>query len=62
MKIGVLGTGVVGRTLGTRLAALGNEVMMGSRTADNAAAAECPGRAGRPDTGPSPTQPPSAMC
>jgi predicted dinucleotide-binding enzyme len=40
MKIGVLGTGVVGRTLGTRLAALGNEVMMGSRTAGNAAAAE----------------------
>ena len=40
MKIGVLGTGIVGRTLGSRLAALGNEVMMGSRTAANEAAAE----------------------
>lgn len=40
MKIGVLGTGIVGRTLGSRLAALGNEVTMGSRTADNEAAAE----------------------
>ena len=40
MKIGVLGTGVVGRTLGTRLATLGNEVMLGSRTAGNETAAE----------------------
>jgi 8-hydroxy-5-deazaflavin:NADPH oxidoreductase len=40
MRIGVLGTGIVGRTLGTRLAALGNEVMMGSRTAGNETAAE----------------------
>lgn len=40
MKIGVLGTGVVGRTLGTGLAALGNELMMGSRTAGNEVAAE----------------------
>ena len=40
MKIGVLGTGIVGRTLGTKLAALGNEVMMGSRTATNEAASE----------------------
>jgi 8-hydroxy-5-deazaflavin:NADPH oxidoreductase len=39
MKIGVLGTGMVGRTLGTRLATLGNHVMMGSRTADNETAA-----------------------
>ena len=40
MKIGVLGTGVVGRTIGTRLVGLGHEVVMGSRTADNADAAE----------------------
>ncbi|HEX2094565.1 MAG TPA: NAD(P)-binding domain-containing protein [Longimicrobiaceae bacterium] len=35
MKIGVLGTGVVGNTLGTRLVQLGHEVRMGSRTAGN---------------------------
>ena len=35
MKIGILGTGIVGNTLGTRLVQLGNQVMMGSRTADN---------------------------
>ena len=40
MKIGVLGTGIVGRTIGTRLVGLGHQVVMGSRTADNADAAE----------------------
>ena len=35
MRYGVLGTGMVGQTLATRLAELGHEVMMGSRTADN---------------------------
>jgi 8-hydroxy-5-deazaflavin:NADPH oxidoreductase len=35
MKIGVLGTGVVGTTHATRLVGLGHEVMMGSRTSDN---------------------------
>lgn len=35
MKYGVLGTGMVGQTLATKLAELGHEVMMGSRTADN---------------------------
>lgn len=39
MKIAVLGTGMVGKTIGTKLVALGHEVRMGSRTADNAAAA-----------------------
>jgi predicted dinucleotide-binding enzyme len=38
MKIGVLGTGMVGATIGARLVALGHEVKMGSRTADNAKA------------------------
>src|SRR6266566_1021299 len=33
MRIGILGTGVVGKTLGTKLAKLGHEVRMGSRSA-----------------------------
>ena len=36
MKIGILGTGMVGKTLGTKLVSLGHEVKMGSREADNA--------------------------
>ena len=36
MRIGVLGTGTVGRTIGGRLVEVGHEVMLGSRTADNA--------------------------
>jgi predicted dinucleotide-binding enzyme len=35
MKIGILGTGVVGNTIGSKLVKLGHEAMMGSRTADN---------------------------
>ena len=35
MNIGILGTGIVGNTIGTKLVQLGNKVMMGSRTADN---------------------------
>ncbi len=35
MKIGVLGTGMVGQTLGAKLVAMGHEVMMGGRSADN---------------------------
>ena len=35
MKIGVLGTGVVGHTIGTKLAQLGHDVRMGSRSAGN---------------------------
>ena len=34
VKIAVLGTGVVGTTLGTKLVSLGHEVRMGSRVAD----------------------------
>jgi 8-hydroxy-5-deazaflavin:NADPH oxidoreductase len=33
MRIGVLGTGVVGKTIATKLAKLGHDVRMGSRTA-----------------------------
>jgi predicted dinucleotide-binding enzyme len=36
MNIGILGTGMVGQTIGLRLVDLGHNVKMGSRTADNA--------------------------
>jgi 8-hydroxy-5-deazaflavin:NADPH oxidoreductase len=39
MRIGVLGTGTVERTLATKLVVLGHEVMTGSRRAGNEAAA-----------------------
>jgi 8-hydroxy-5-deazaflavin:NADPH oxidoreductase len=39
MKIGVLGTGVVGEAIGTKLIQLGHAVKMGSRTANNEKAA-----------------------
>ena len=35
MKIGILGTGIVGNTIGSKLTSLGYEVKMGSRTANN---------------------------
>jgi 8-hydroxy-5-deazaflavin:NADPH oxidoreductase len=38
MRIGVLGTGTVGRTIASKLVTLGHEVMMGSRQAGNEAA------------------------
>jgi len=47
MKLGVLGTGTVGRTIATKLVDLGHEVTMGSRTADNEDAAEWAADAGR---------------
>jgi predicted dinucleotide-binding enzyme len=40
MKIAVFGTGVVGNAIATKLVKLGHDVKMGSRTADNAKAAE----------------------
>lgn len=39
MKTGILGTGMVGQALGTKLVQLGHHVTMGSRTPDNANAA-----------------------
>ena len=39
-KIGILGTGMVGNTIGSKLIALGYEVKMGSRTTNNPKAAE----------------------
>ena len=35
MRIGVLGTGMVGQAIATRLTQLGHDVRMGSRTANN---------------------------
>ena len=46
MRIGVLGTGMVGRAIATKLADLGHEVKMGSRTAANESAAEWVASAG----------------
>ena len=40
MKIAVLGTGIVGRTIATRLAGLGHSVAMGSRSAANDTASD----------------------
>jgi predicted dinucleotide-binding enzyme len=40
MKIAILGTGMVGQTVGGKLAALGHDVKMGSRTTGNEKAAE----------------------
>lgn len=40
MKFGILGTGVVGQTIGNKLIALGHEVRMGSRTKGNEKAIE----------------------
>ncbi len=40
MRIAVLGTGMVGKTIATKLVGLGHDVMMGSRTADHEGAAE----------------------
>jgi predicted dinucleotide-binding enzyme len=40
MRIGVLGTGVVGQTIGTKLVELGHDVKLGSRSADNAKSAD----------------------
>ena len=40
MRVGVLGTGMVGRAIATKLVELGHEVTMGSRSADGEALAE----------------------
>ncbi len=46
MKIGILGTGIVGSTIGGKLTKLGHDVMMGSRTATNEKAAAWVAQAG----------------
>ncbi len=40
MKIGILGTGIVGQTIGTKVVQLGHQVRMGSRDANNRKAGE----------------------
>lgn len=40
MRVGILGTGVVGATLGSKLIQIGHEVKMGSRSANNVKAIE----------------------
>jgi predicted dinucleotide-binding enzyme len=45
-RIGVLGTGVVGRTIGSKLVDVGHEVMMGSRSAGSETAVEWASAAG----------------
>jgi predicted dinucleotide-binding enzyme len=40
MKIAIFGTGIVGNSIATKLVKLGHDVKMGSRTPDNAKAAE----------------------
>ena len=47
MKIGILGTGMVGNSIGSKLISLGHEVMMGSRIATNEKAAEFVKNAGK---------------
>lgn len=46
MRIGVLGTGTVGKVIGSALIAQGNQVRMGSRTADNPVASAWASEAG----------------
>jgi predicted dinucleotide-binding enzyme len=46
MKIGVLGTGMVGTTIGTKLVALGHEVKLGARKAGNEKAVGWAAKAG----------------
>ena len=47
MKIGILGSGMVGNTVAGKLVALGHEVKMGSRTANNEKAAAWVASAGK---------------
>src|SRR6266536_5592833 len=47
MKIGVLGTGMVGVTIGTKLVELGHEVKLGSRSATNGKAVAWVAKVGR---------------
>ncbi|MGN6255113.1 MAG: NADPH-dependent F420 reductase [Solirubrobacterales bacterium] len=51
MRIGVLGTGSVGRTIATKLLELGHEVTMGSRSADSEALGKWLGEAGEGASG-----------
>lgn len=50
MKVGVLGTGSVGKTIAARLEGLGHEVTMGTRDPDRTIAVTEPDRFGNPPT------------
>ncbi len=52
MKIGVLGTGTVGRALAARLSELGHEVMIGTRDPARSRARITPDAYGNPPLGP----------
>jgi len=47
MKIAVLGTGMVGKALATKLVNVSHQVMMGSRTADSKPAQDWKNAAGK---------------
>ena len=51
MKVGVLGTGIVGRTIATKLVELGHAVTMGSRSADGEALQDWLNEGGRDASG-----------
>jgi 8-hydroxy-5-deazaflavin:NADPH oxidoreductase len=48
MKIGIIGTGIVGQTLASKLAALGHEVLLGTRNVAATIAKTAPGNFGQP--------------
>ena len=48
MKLGILGTGAVGKTLAARLNGMGHEVMVGTRDAGDTMSRTDPGRFGNP--------------
>jgi 8-hydroxy-5-deazaflavin:NADPH oxidoreductase len=48
MRVGVLGTGIVGQTLSGKIAAVGNDVMVGTRDVEASLARTEPGMAGSP--------------
>jgi predicted dinucleotide-binding enzyme len=50
LKVGVLGTGMVGQAIGSKLVSLGHEVKMGSRQAGNEKAVKWAGKAGEGGT------------
>jgi hypothetical protein len=51
MRIGILGTGMVGRTIATRLASLDHEVVVGTRDVDETTARTEPDARGNPPCG-----------
>ena len=48
MRFGILGTGIVGKTITTRLAGLGHEVMVGTRDPQETMSRTEPDRYGNP--------------